>query len=219
MRPNYLSEVKRAIYDNFMTYRKIIIAGILLFLISLSIGGFITYKIMYNQLEDAYDRIKYLKQINANEKLVEEMKTISKAVEDLKKNKPVTEPIASNNETDIKYVQKQTAEDPDVEIRSEAPVARVKYNEQTYDVPMQTTTTNSTEKDGTVKVNQKHEFTVDVTNVADRQIAAYKLSRDEKERELNEELKEVKHQNKQLKIAGGVVAAGAVGYLIHKASK
>lgn len=219
MRPNYLSEVKRAIYDNFMTYRKIIIAGFLLFLISLSIGGFITYKIMYNQLEDAYDRIKYLKQINANEKLVEEMKTISKAVEDLKQNKPVTEQIASNNETDIKYVQKQTAEDPDVEIKSEAPVARVKYNEQTYDVPMQTTTTNSTEKDGTVKVNQKHEFTVDVTNVADRQIAAYKLSRDEKERELNEELKEVKHQNKQLKIAGGVVAAGAVGYLIHKASK
>ena len=219
MRPNYLSEVKRAIYDNFMTYRKIIIAGFLLFLISLSIGGFITYKIMYNQLEDAYDRIKYLKQINANEKLVEEMKTISKAVEDLKQNKPVTEPIASNNETDIKYVQKQTAEDPDVEIKSEAPVARVKYNEQTYDVPMQTTTTNSTEKDGTVKVNQKHEFTVDVTNVADRQIAAYKLSRDEKERELNEELKEVKHQNKQLKIAGGIAAAGAVGYLIHKALK
>lgn len=219
MKPNYLSEVKRAIYDNFMTYRKIIIAGFLLFLISISIGGFITYKIMYNQLEDAYERIKYLKQINANEKLVEEMKTISKAVEELKQNKPVTEPIISNNETDIKYVQKQTAEDPDVEIKSEAPVARVKYNEQTYDVPMQTTTTNSTEKDGTVKVNQKHEFTVDVTNVADRQIAAYKLSRDEKERELNEELKEVKHQNKQLKIAGGVVAAGAVGYLIHKASK
>lgn len=219
MKPNYLSEVKRAIYDNFMTYRKIIIAGFLLFLISISIGGFITYKIMYNQLEDAYERIRYLKQINANEKLVEEMKTISKAVEELKQNKPVTEPIVSNNETDIKYVQKQTAEDPDVEIKSEAPVARVKYNEQTYDVPMQTTTTNSTEKDGTVKVNQKHEFTVDVTNVADRQIAAYKLSRDEKERELNEELKEVKHQNKQLKIAGGVVAAGAVGYLIHKASK
>lgn len=219
MKPNYLSEVKRVIYTNFMMYRKIIIAGFLLFLISISIGGFITYKIMYNQLEDAYDRIKYLKQINANEKLVEEMKTISKAVEDLKQNKPVTEPIISNNETDIKYVQKQTAEDPDVEIKSEAPVARVKYNEQTYDVPMQTTTTNSTEKDGTVKVNQKHEFTVDVTNVADRQIAAYKLSRDEKERELNEELKEVKHQNKQLKIAGGVVAAGAVGYLIHKASK
>ncbi len=219
MKPNYLSEVKRAIYDNFMTYRKIIIAGFLLFLISISIGGFITYKIMYNQLEDAYERIRYLKQINANEKLVEEMKTISKAVEELKQNKPVTEPIVSNNETDIKYVQKQSAEDPDVEIRSEAPVARVKYNEQTYDVPMQTTTTNSTEKDGTVKVNQKHEFTVDVTNVADRQIAAYKLSRDEKERELNEELKEVKHQNKQLKIAGGIVAAGAVGYLIHKASK
>lgn len=219
MKPNYLSEVKRAIYDNFMTYRKIIIAGFLLFLISISIGGFITYKIMYNQLEDAYERIIYLKQINANEKLVEEMKTISKAVEELKQNKPVTEPIVSNNETDIKYVQKQSAEDPDVEIKSEAPVARVKYNEQTYDVPMQTTTTNSTEKDGIVKVNQTHEFTVDVTKVADRQIAAYKLSRDEKERELNEELKEVKHQNKQLKIAGGVVAAGAVGYLIHKASK
>ena len=131
----------------------------------------------------------------------------------------MTEPIVSNNETDIKYVQKQTAEDTDVEIKSEAPVARVKYNEQTYDVPMQTTTTNSTEKDGTVKVNQTHEFTVDVTNVADRQIAAYKLSRDEKERELNEELKEVKHQNKQLKIAGAVVATGAVGYLIHKATK
>lgn len=219
MIPNYLSEVKRVILVNFMTYRKIIIAGFLLFLISISIGGFITYKIMYNQLEDAYDRIKYLKQINANEKLVEEMKTISKAVEDLKQNRPVKEQIVSNNETDIKYVQKQTAEDPDVEIRSEAPVARVKYNEQTYDVPMQTTTSNSTEKDGTVKVNQKHEFTVDVTNVADRQIAAYKLSMDEKERELNEELKEVKHQNKKLKIAGGVVAAGAVGYLIHKASK
>ena len=84
---------------------------------------------------------------------------------------------------------------------------------------MQTTTSHTTDKDGTVKVNQAHELTIDVTKVADRQIAAYQLSMEDKQRELNDELKKVKHENKTMKFVGGAVALTGTAYLINKALK
>ena len=214
-----LENIKSTVIENFKTYKKPIILGILFFLFSISFGGFVTYKIMQSQIDAAYEKIDELKSAVSDAEVAAEVRLVKQALEDLKKNKPVTEKVVSNNQTEIRYVEKESPEDADVDIQDQAPVARIKYNDQTYDVPMQTTTSHTTDKDGTVKVNQSHELSIDVTKIADRQIAAYQLSMEDKQRELNEELKHVKHQNKTLKIVGGAAALAGTVYLINKATK
>lgn len=214
-----LENIKSTVIENFKTYKKPIILGILFFLFSISFGGFVTYKIMQSQIDAAYEKIDELKSAVSDAEVAAEVRLVKQALEDLKKNKPVTEKVVSNNQTEIRYVEKESPEDADVDIQDQAPVARIKYNDQTYDVPMQTTTSHITDKDGTVKVNQAHELSIDVTKIADRQIAAYQLSMEDKQRELNEELKHVKHQNKTLKIVGGAAALVGTAYLINKATK
>jgi hypothetical protein len=214
-----LENIKSTVIENFKTYKKPIILGILFFLFSISFGGFVTYKIMQSQIDAAYEKIDELKSAVSDAEVAAEVRLVKQALEDLKKNKPVTERVVSNNQTEIRYVEKESLEDADVDIQDQAPVARIKYNDQTYDVPMQTTTSHTTDKDGTVKVNQAHELSIDVTKIADRQIAAYQLSMEDKQRELNEELKHVKHQNKTLKIVGGAAALVGTAYLINKATK
>lgn len=214
-----LEIVKNTVIENFKTYKKPIILGILFFLFSISFGGFVTYKIMQSQIDAAYEKIDELKSAVSDAEVAAEVRLVKQALEELKKNKPVTERVVSNNQTEIRYVEKESPEDADVDIQDQAPVARIKYNDQTYDVPMQTTTSHTTDKDGTVKVNQAHELSIDVTKIADRQIAAYQLSMEDKQRELNEELKHVKHQNKTLKIVGGAAALVGTAYLINKATK
>ena len=214
-----LENIKSTVIENFKTYKKPIILGILFFLFSISFGGFVTYKIMQSQIDAAYEKIDELKSAVSDAEVAAEVRLVKQALEDLKKNKPVTEKVVSNNQTEIRYVEKESPEDADVDIQDQAPVARIKYNDQTYDVPMQTITSHATDKDGTVKVNQSHELSIDVTKIADRQIAAYQLSMEDKQRELNEELKHVKHQNKTLKIVGGAAALAGTAYLINKATK
>lgn len=214
-----LENIKSTVIENFKIYKKPIILGILFFLFSISFGGFVTYKIMQSQIDAAYEKIDELKSAVSDAEVAAEVRLVKQALEDLKKNKPVTERVVSNNQTEIRYVEKESPEDADVDIQDQAPVARIKYNDQTYDVPMQTTTSHTTDKDGTVKVNQAHELSIDVTKIADRQIAAYQLSMEDKQRELNEELKHVKHQNKTLKIVGGAAALVGTAYLINKATK
>ena len=214
-----LENIKSTVIENFKTYKKPIILGILFFLFSISFGGFVTYKIMQSQIDAAYEKIDELKSAVSDAEVAAEVRLVKHALEDLKKNKPITEKVVNNTQTEIRYVEKQSPEDADVDIQDQAPVARIKYNDQTYDVPMQTTTSHATDKDGTVKVNQSHELSIDVTKIADRQIAAYQLSMEDKQRELNEELKHVKHQNKTLKIVGGAAALVGTAYLINKATK
>ena len=214
-----LENFKNTLIENFKNYKKLIILGLLFFFASVAIGGFITYKIMKDQVDAAYEKIEDLKTTLPNAEVAAQLRIVKDAVEDLKKNKPVTERVVNNNQTEIRYVEKESPDDADVDIQDQAPVARIKYNDQTYDVPMQTTTSHTTDKDGTVKVNQAHELTIDVTKVADRQIAAYQLSMEDKQRELNDELKKVKHENKTMKFVGGAVALTGTAYLINKALK
>ena len=214
-----LENFKNTLIENFKNYKKPIILGLLFFFASVAVGGFITYKVMKDQVDAAYEKIDELKAAVSDAEVAAEVRLVKQAVEDLKKNKPVTERVVNNNQTEIRYVQKESPDDADVDIQDQAPVARIKYNDQTYDVPMQTTTSHTTDKDGTVKVNQAHELTIDVTKVADRQIAAYQLSMEDKQRELNDELKKVKHENKTMKFVGGAIALTGTAYLINKALK
>ena len=214
-----LENIKSKFIENFKNYKKNIILGILFFIFSISFFVFVKYMIMLSHIDAVFVIIDELKSAVSDAEVAAEVRLVKQAVEELKKNKPVTERVVSNNQTEIRYVEKESPEDADVDIQDQAPVARIKYNDQTYDVPMQTTTSHTTDKDGTVKVNQAHELSIDVTKIADRQIAAYQLSMEDKQRELNEELKHVKHQNKTLKIVGGAAALAGTAYLINKATK
>lgn len=188
---------------------------ILIVLASIFIGALLTYMAVRQQVDDANEEIQYLK-ANIDKELSTELTQVKRVVDDLKKNKPVLETVNTVKETRIEYVPKLSPNDADVDIRKDTPSAKIKYNDKTYDVPLKTTSTSTTEKDGTVKITEGQELTIDVTNVADRQIAAYKLMMDDKQRELDEELKKVKKENKVHKtIETAAIALGTV-YLVKK---
>ena len=189
---------------------------ILIVLASIFIGALLTYMAVRQQVDDANEEIQYLK-ANIDKELSTELTQVKRVVDDLKKNKPVLETVNTVKETRIEYVPKLSPNDADVDIRKDTPSAKIKYNDKTYDVPLKTTSTSTTEKDGTVKITEGQELTIDVTNVADRQIAAYKLMMDDKQRELDEELKKVKKENKVHKTIETAAIALGTAYLVKKA--
>lgn len=189
---------------------------ILIVLASIFIGALLTYMAVRQQVDDANEEIQYLK-ANIDKELSTELTQVKRVVDDLKKNKPVLETVNTVKETRIEYVPKLSPDDADVDIRKDTPSAKIKYNDKTYDVPLKTTSTSTTEKDGTVKITEGQELTIDVTNVADRQIAAYKLMMDDKQRELDEELKKVKKENKVHKTVETAAIALGTAYLVKKA--
>ena len=189
---------------------------ILIVLASIFIGALLTYMAVRQQVDDANEEIQYLK-ANIDKELSTELTQVKRVVDDLKKNKPVLETVNAVKETRIEYVPKLSPNDADVDIRKDTPSAKIKYNDKTYDVPLKTTSTSTTEKDGTVKITEGQELTIDVTNVADRQIAAYKLIMDDKQRELDEELKKVKKENKVHKTIETAAIALGTAYLVKKA--
>lgn len=189
---------------------------ILIVLASIFIGALLTYMAVRQQVDDANEEIQYLK-ANIDKELSTELTQVKRVVDDLKKNKPVLETVNTVKETRIEYVPKLSPNDADVDIRKDTPSAKIKYNDKTYDVPLKTTSTSTTEKDGTVKITEGQELTIDVTNVADRQIAAYKLIMDDKQRELDEELKKVKKENKVHKTIETAAIALGTAYLVKKA--
>lgn len=189
---------------------------ILIVLASIFIGSLLTYMAVRQQVDDANEEIQYLK-ANIDKELSTELTQVKRVVDDLKKNKPVLETVNTVKETRIEYVPKLSPNDADVDIRKDTPSAKIKYNDKTYDVPLKTTSTSTTEKDGTVKITEGQELTIDVTNVADRQIAAYKLMMDDRQRELDEELKKVKKENKVHKTIETAAIALGTAYLVKKA--
>lgn len=189
---------------------------ILIVLASIFIGALLTYMAVRQQVDDANEEIQYLK-ANIDKELSTELTQVKRVVDDLKKNKPVLETVNTVKETRIEYVPKLSPNDADVDIRKDTPSAKIKYNDKTYDVPLKTTSNSTTEKDGTVKITEGQELTIDVTNVADRQITAYKLMMDDKQRELDEELKKVKKENKVHKTIETAAIALGTAYLVKKA--
>lgn len=151
--------------------------------------------------------------------LANQNKLVASTVNDLRNNKEVKETVTNNYTDTIKYIEKESPSDPDLVIDREKSV-KLKYNGETFNTPLQTSKATSVAKDdGTVEVKQRDEVVIDVTDIANRQIAAHELMRDKIEEELNNDIKKLKHENRNLKIAGVVVGVTGVGYLVHKASK
>lgn len=154
-----------------------------------------------------------------NKELAKQNQLVMKSINDLRDNKPVKETITNNNTDTIKYVEKSSPEDPDVVVNKEK-TASIRYNGKNFSTPLRSSAPSSVAKgNGTVEIKQKDEVVIDVTDIANRQIAAHDLMRDKIEEELHNDVNRLKRENRNLKIAGAAVGAAGVGYLIHRAGR
>ena len=198
---------------------KIIIAFIVIILISLLTILYFKHEanVEANRYREILDNVT--KTAEYNKELAKENKIVMAAIDDLRNNKPVKETITNNNTDTIRYIEKSSPEDPDVVVNKEK-TASIRYNGETFSTPLQSSAASSVAKeDGTVEIKQKDEVVIDVTDIANRQIAAHDLMRDKVEQELRDDVKKLKHENRNYKIAGVALGTAGIGYAIYNAKK
>lgn len=207
-----MSEYVKAAFYKLLPY-------FMMFLIGLVVGGLGMYEIDENRMNDYEVQVAELKaeindyQIKYQAAIsdTEEAK-IALAKEKLKEPEKVY--IKGDTQTEIVYVEKETPQDPDVQINQEPPSLTVSYNGEAQELPMQTTTESATSEDGTLKVNQSSNVTLDVTDIVNREIANTVLQKDAEIYKQQETIKRLERQKVTSTILG-VIAAGAVGYALN----
>lgn len=207
-----MSEYIKAAFYKLLPY-------FMMFFIGLIVGGFGMYEIDESRMDDYEVQVAELKaeindyQIKYQAAIsdTEEAK-IALAKEKLKEPEKVY--IKGDTQTEIVYVEKETPQDPDVQINQEPPSLTVSYNGEVQELPMQTTTESATSEDGTLKVNQSSNVTLDVTDIVNREIANTVLQKDAEIYKQQETIKRLERQ-KVTSTVLGVVAAGVVGYALN----
>lgn len=207
-----MSEYVKAAFYKLLPY-------FMMFLIGLVVGGLGMYEIDESRMNDYEVQVAELKaeindyQIKYQAAIsdTEEAK-IALAKEKLKEPEKVY--IKGDTQTEIVYVEKETPQDPDVQINQEPPSLTVSYNGEVQELPMQTTTESATSENGTLKVNQSSNVTLDVTDIVNREIANTVLQKDAEIYKQQETIKRLERQ-KVTSTVLGVIAAGAVGYALN----
>lgn len=207
-----MSEYVKAAFYKLLPY-------FMMFLIGLVVGGLGMYEINESRMDDYEVQVAELKaeindyQIKYQAAIsdTEEAK-IALAKEKLKEPEKVY--IKGDTQTEIVYVEKETPQDPDVQINQEPPSLTVSYNGEVKELPMQTTTESATSENGTLKVNQSSNVTLDVTDIVNREIANTVLQKDAEIYKQQETIKRLERQ-KVTSTVLGVIAAGAVGYALN----
>ena len=207
-----MSEYIKAAFYKLLPY-------FMMFLIGLVVGGLGMHEINESRMDDYEVQVAELKaeindyQIKYQAAIsdTEEAK-IALAKEKLKEPEKVY--IKGDTQTEIVYVEKETPQDPDVQINQEPPSLTVSYNGEVKELPMQTTTESATSEDGTLKVNQSSNVTLDVTDIVNREIANTVLQKDAEIYKQQETIKRLERQ-KVTSTVLGVIAAGAVGYALN----
>lgn len=207
-----MSEYIKAAFYKLLPY-------FMMFLIGLVVGGLGMHEIDESRMDDYEVQVAELKaeindyQIKYQAAIsdTEEAK-IALAKEKLKEPEKVY--IKGDTQTEIVYVEKETPQDPDVQINQEPPSLTVSYNGEVKELPMQTTTESATSENGTLKVNQSSNVTLDVTDIVNREIANTVLQKDAEIYKQQETIKRLERQ-KVTSTVLGVIAAGAVGYALN----
>ncbi len=205
--------------DQVKSHLKIIIAFIVIILIALLTVLYFKHEadVRASQYKEILDSVT--KTEAYNKELAKENKLVMQSINDLRNNKPVKETITNNNTDTIRYIEKSSPEDPDVVVNKEK-TASIRYNGETFSTPLQSSAASSVAKeDGTVEIKQKDEVVIDVTDIANRQIAAHDLMRDKVEQELRDDIKKLKHENRNYKIVGAALGAAGIGYAYYRAKK
>lgn len=207
-----MSEYMKAAFYKLLPY-------FMMFLIGLVVGGLGMYEINESRMDDYEVQVAELKaeindyQIKYQAAISDsEEAKIALAKEKLKEPEKVY--IKGDTQTEIVYVEKETPQDPDVQINQEPPSLTVSYNGEVQELPMQTKAESATSEDGTLKVNQSSNVTLDVTDIVNREIANTVLQKDAEIYKQQETIKRLERQ-KVTSTVLGVIAAGAVGYALN----
>lgn len=136
-------------------------------------------------------------------------KTIEKRIE-----VPVEVPVEVKGDTVIRYVEKQTPADCDVEITNPAPAITVAYNGEKTELAGVSGETQKFDK-GKLQVEQKTEATLDVTPIVDREVTlAVDKQKLEDKAELDEAVQEEKHKAHRHGQKAFLYGMGAAGLLL-----
>ena len=99
-----------------------------------------------------------------NPRVVEKPVTVEKQVQ-----VPVEVPVAVKGDTEIRYIEKTSPSDSDIEIRQEPPQISMKYNDEEYKIDGVKGETQKFEN-GKLDVKQSSTATLDVTPIVDREV-------------------------------------------------
>ena len=135
-------------------------------------------------------------------------------VQTVEKEVPVEVPVYIKGDTEIRYVEKESSQDVDVQIESPAPTIAVSYNGEKTELEGVAGETQKFEN-GKLVVEQKNEAVLDVTPIVDREIqTAVKANTDELNKAHAEDLKkEEKHRHKR-EWQSFLYGTGAVGLVL-----
>lgn len=99
-----------------------------------------------------------------NPRVVEKPVTVEKQVQ-----VPVEIPVAVKGDTEIRYIEKTSPSDSDIEIHQEPPHISMKYNDEEYKIDGVKGETQKFEN-GKLDVTQSSTATIDVTPIVDREV-------------------------------------------------
>lgn len=99
-----------------------------------------------------------------NPRVVEKPVTVEKQVQ-----VPVEIPVAVKGDTEIRYIEKTSPSDSDIEIHQEPPHISMKYNDEEYKIDGVKGETQKFEK-GKLDIKQSSTATLDVTPIVDREV-------------------------------------------------
>ena len=199
----------QSIFQGLKDSVKNLICILIIFAIGVGLGYFLEYKNMNPKLEQANNTIKlyeakFLAVDSENEKLLIENAN-------LKNREPEKVYIKGETETKYVYVQKESTDDPDVNVQAKPMEIKLSYNGQIMDLPMKDSSTSNIQ-DGTLFIGQQATGVLDVTSIVNREISKTIL---EKELEIDglkyriRVLEREKIQNAFWGTVGGLCVGGA----------
>ena len=148
------------------------------------------------------------KHYGANTVVKTEVQTV-----EVEKPVPIQVPVEVKGDTVIKYIEKESPADADVEINNPAPKIAVSYNGEKTELNGLTTENQKFEK-GKLQVEQKSETTLDVTPIVDREVQAAVQDNTEKlNKAHSEEIKKEEHKRHNREVQSFLAGTG-VGLLV-----
>lgn len=205
---NGFKKIYQKIRTKISLERMIIIALSIILVFS----GWSYFKLM-KDFRAQQTEFKEFQEYYADKEYMAQKEMIHKALKDLENKKPVKQKAEVVEHTVIQYVEKETPDDPDVNI-SKDKSAKIKYEDKLFDIPMKKKTSSNVAEDGTVTITEKEELVIDVTDITKRNMAAIELQHQREIDKLNKEAKKKTRENRILKGTLGVLAAVGIYSLV-----
>ena len=140
-----------------------------------------------------------------NPRVVEKPVNVEKQVQ-----VPVEIPVAVKGDTEIRYVEKTSPSDSDVEIHQEPPQISMQYNDKLYRIDTLKDEEQKFDK-GKLDIKQSSTATLDVTPIADREVS---VALDEQSKQLNDEFHKDLKKEKRESVLNGFIVGAAVATAI-----